>query len=115
MSWLPDELLFGPCTHAMAECFRRGLRVFAAAPELRDLAERDAGLVMLVSLVARLARQFHVSRTHAGNVMQRAEAQGLAISESGLGSYRASPELMPVLMRCYGVIFLTFLTALRTR
>lgn len=120
---LPDELLFGSCTHAMAECFRRGLRVFEAAPELKDLAERDAGLVMLVSLVAhggrvsvsQLARQFHVSRTHAGNLMQRAKAQGLASSESGLDGYRASPELMPVLMRFYAVIFLTFLTALRTR
>lgn len=120
---LPDELLFGPCTHAMAQCFRRGLRVLDATPELKDLAERDAGLVMLVSLIARdgpvsvsrLARQFHVSRTHAGNIMQRAEAQGLASSGAGLGGYRASPALMPVLMRFYAVIFLTFLTALAMR
>lgn len=118
---VPDELLFGPCTHAMAECFRRGLRVFAAAPELQDLAERDAGLVMLVSLVTRdgpvsvtqLARQFHVSRAHAANVLQRAETQGLACSEPGLNGYRASPALEPVLMRFYAVIFLTFLAALR--
>lgn len=120
---LPDELLFGPCTHAMADCFRRGLRVFAAAPELQDLAERDAGLVMLVSLITRdepvsvsqLARQFHVSRAHVANVLQRAEALGFASSVPGLGGYRASPALMPVLMRFYAVIFLTFLTALRAK
>ncbi|WP_018390715.1 MarR family transcriptional regulator [Ancylobacter sp. FA202] len=118
---LPDELLFGPCTHAMAACFRQGLRVFAAAPELQDLAERDAGLVMLVSLIARdgpvsvsqLARQFHISRAHATNVLQRAEARGLACSAPGLSGYRASPALQPVLARFYAVIFLTFLTALR--
>jgi biotin operon repressor len=118
---LPDDVLFGPCTHAMADCFRQGLRVFDAAPELLDVAERDAGLVMLVSLVAnggpvsvtQLARQFSVSRAHVANVLQRAETQGLACSEPGRNGYRASAALQPVLMRFYAVVFLTFLTALR--
>lgn len=118
---LSDDILFGPCTHAMAECFRQGLRVFDAAPELRSLAERDAGLVMLVSLVAnggavsvtQLAGQFSVSRAHVGNVLQLAETQGLACSEQRRRGYRAGPALWPVLMRFYAVVFLSFLTALR--
>ncbi len=118
---LPDEILFGPCTHAMAEGFRQGVRVLEATPELRSIAERDVGLVTLVSLVAnggaasitQLARQFSVSRAHIANVLQLAEAEELACSESGRGGYRAGPALMPVLMRFYAVIFLTFLSALR--
>lgn len=118
---LPDDLLYGPCLHAMAECFRQGVRAFEAAPELRDVAERDAGLVMLVSLltttealsVTQLARQFSVSRAHVANVLQVAETQGLAASESGRSGYRAGPALQPALMRFYAVIFLIFLTALR--
>ena len=118
---LPDDLLFGPCTHAMADCFRRGLRVFDAAPELHDLAERDAGLVILVSLLVRdgpvsvtqLARQFHVSRAHVVSILQTAEARGLARSEPGVNGYSAGAALGPVLMRFYVVIFLTFLTALK--
>lgn len=118
---LPDEVLFGPCTHAMAECFRQGVRVFDAAPELLGLAERDAGLVILVSLVAdggtvsvtQLARQFSVSRAHVGNVLQLAEVQGFVCSEPGRNGYRAGPALEPVLMRFYAVVFLVFLTALR--
>lgn len=118
---LPDEILFGPCTHIMAECFRRGVRVFDAAPELRSIAERDVGLVALVSFVAhggsltisQLARQFSVSRAHIANVLQVAEAQDLICGEPRRGGYRAGPALMPVLMRFYTVIFLTFLAALR--
>ncbi len=120
-SVLPDEVLFGPCTHVMAECFRQGVRVFEATPELRTIAERDVGLVALVSFVAsggpmsisQLARQFSVSRAHIANVLQLAEAQNLVCGEPGRGGYRAGPALMPVLMRFYTVIFLTFLSASR--
>jgi hypothetical protein len=118
---LPDDLLYGPCTHAMADCFRQGVRVFDAAPELRDVAERDAGLAMLVSLMAtgealsitQLARRFSVSRAHVGNVLQRAETLGLASSEPGRSGYRAGPALQPALMRFYAIVFLIFLTALK--
>lgn len=118
---LPDDILFGPCTHVMADCFRQGVRVFDATPELLEVAERDAGLVMLVSLVAnggtvsvtQLARQFSVSRAHVSNVLQLAAAQGLACSESGQNGYCAGPALGPALMRFYAVVFLTFVTALR--
>ena len=118
---LPDEVLFGPCTHVMAECFRQGVRVFEATPELRSIAERDVGLVTLVSFVShggstsisQLARQFSVSRAHVANVLQLAEAHNLVCAEPGRGGYRAGPALMPVLMRFYAVIFLTFLSALR--
>lgn len=118
---LPDEILFGPCTHVMADCFRQGVRVFEASPELRSIAERDVGLVALVSFVAnggsasisQLARQFSVSRAHVANVLQTAEAQGLVCSEPGRAGYRAGPALMPVLMRFYAVVFLTLLSALR--
>lgn len=118
---LPDEALFGICTHVMADCFRQGVRVFDATPELLALAERDAGLVMLVSLVAngwtvsatQLARQFSVSRAHVGKVLRLAEAQGLACCEPGRSGYRAGPALGPVLARFYAVVFLTFLAALK--
>ncbi|MDE1570598.1 hypothetical protein [Aquabacter sediminis] len=118
---MPDKVLFGPCTHAMAECFRQGVRVFEAAPELRGIAERDVGLVTLVSLVAdggaasitQLARQFSVSRAHIAKVLQQAEADELVCSEPGRGGYRPGPALLPVLMRFYAVVFLTFLSALR--
>ena len=118
---LPDAALFGPCTHTMADCFRQGLRVFDAAPELLALAERDAGLVMLVSIlvtgetvsVTHLARQFSVSRAHVGTVLQLAEAKGLALSDPGRAGYRAGPALEAILMRFYAVVFLTFLTALK--
>ena len=90
---LPDEILFGPCTHMMAECFRQGVRVFDAAPELRSIAERDVGLVALVSFVShggsmsisQLARQFSVSRAHIANVLQVAEAQNLICAEPRRG------------------------------
>ncbi|WGD31032.1 hypothetical protein AncyloWKF20_04160 [Ancylobacter sp. WKF20] len=118
---LPDDRLYGPCLHAMAECFRQGVRAFDAAPELRNVAERDAGLVMLVSLLAtadalsitQLARQFSVSRAHVTNVLQLAETYGLASREPGRNGYRAGPALQPALKRFYAVIFLIFLTALR--
>lgn len=118
---LPDDILFGPCTHVIAECFRQGVRVFDATPELRGIAERDVGLVTLVSFAAsdrsasltQLARQFSVSRAHIANVLHLAEAQNLVCGEPGRSGYRAGPALMPALMRFYAVIFLTFLSALR--
>lgn len=120
---LPDALLFGPCIHAMVTCFRQGFRVFDVSPTLRPYAERDAGLTMLVSLLAasdqdeaisvsQFSTQFLISRAHVSAVMRQAEADGLARGGGPRGGYRAGPRLEQALTCFYGSVFLTFLKAL---
>ncbi|WP_250152413.1 hypothetical protein [Ancylobacter radicis] len=116
---LPDQAVFGPGTHALADVFRRGVRVFDAAPELRFFAERDAGLVSLVTLIAadgtvsisQLARQFAVSRAHIAQLMREAERRGLAQPAAAGNGYQAGPALWPAIARFYALIFLIFQAA----
>lgn len=117
---LPKAALFGPGTHYLAEMIRQGVRVLDFTPLLRDYAERDAGMALLLALfclpdheapisASHAARHFAISRAHATALLRRAQADGLAVSAEG--GYRAGPELEAAISRFYAVVFLIFMRA----
>lgn len=118
----PDALIFGPALHALAQYMRMGLRVFDVVPLLRDYAEREAGFVLLVSLMAQeegealpalqAARHYSVSRTHATGLLRRAVEDGLA--QSTPQGYVAGERLCPALDTFFSLTLLAFEQAFRT-
>jgi hypothetical protein len=95
--------------------YRTGVRLLQFAPELRLFAERNAGLMILFSLViaadpddtmppgrpvkvsiSELARRFSVSRVHVGRLLRDAEAEGLI---ERTGSAPDAITLLPPLSR----------------
>ena len=108
--------------------YRTGLRALQFTPELRPFAERNAGLVILFSLViagdagdtmpparavrisiSELARRFSVSRAHVLRLLRAAKAEGLL--DPGRGAHEAVmllPPLSRALTQCVAIMFLFF-------
>ncbi|WP_175561731.1 hypothetical protein [Kaistia soli] len=92
---LDDHAFRASIAVTMGRAFRAGFRPLQSSPRLAALAERDAGLVMLLVVVgttrqggeappiASLARRFGVSRAHARAVLREAEDAGLLLNENG--------------------------------
>ena len=108
--------------------YRTGVRLLHFAPELKLFAERNAGLMILFSLViaagpddampptrpvrvsiSELARRFLVSRVHVGRLLRDAEAEGL-IERSGSApdAITLLPPLTRALRQSTALVFLFF-------
>lgn len=95
--------------------YRAGFRLLEHSPQMVGLAERDAGILIAISLynsgaegdtyppsqpvpvpVAALARQFDVSRAHVLKMLREAEDAGLI---RRLPSHQGAVQLLPPLLR----------------
>lgn len=91
---LGDDAFFAAFVHAMTERYRSGMRVLDWAPALAPFAERDAGIMVLFSIlvaqdeagdglsIVKLAQRFSVSRAHVLGVLRSAEQRGLLTREA---------------------------------
>jgi biotin operon repressor len=117
LAMLGSDAFIGSFAHVLVSTYRRGFRMVAFVPELRSIAERDAGLTMLFSLlvadaagqpvsIAALARRFAVSRAHVLMVLREAQQAGLVVPTGPRGGYRAAPTLATALRRFFATLFL---------
>ena len=108
--------------------YRTGVRLLQFAPELRVFAERNAGLMILFSLViaadpddtmpptrpvrvsiSELARRFSVSRVHVGRLLRDAEAEGLVErTGSAPDAITLLPPVSRALRHAAALVFLFF-------
>lgn len=112
----------------MGDAYRAGVRPLQFTPELGPFAERNAGLMILSSLViageaddtmpparsvrlsiSELARRFSVSRAHVLRLLRDAEADGL-IERTGSAqeSIQVLPPLSLALQQSVATMFLFF-------
>lgn len=96
--------------------YRAGFRLLQLTPEFASLGERDAGLMILLNMVAaeepgqahsisEMARQFTVSRAHVGALMQEAELSGMVVRVER-GRYAPGPLLQDALGRFFAALFI---------
>ncbi|TCT02639.1 hypothetical protein [Aquabacter spiritensis] len=121
---LQDPAFVGHCAGVVMEAYRRGQRLYDFVPALTAIADRDAGLMVVLSLltadpgqsvsVSDLARRFSVARSHVLETLRAAERSGLAVAASERGGYRAGPDLAPAMGRFFSVIFEVYLHAFVT-
>ena len=104
---LPQDAFIGAMACGLARHFLAGFRPLDVAPVLRPMAERDAGLIIVFSLlharlgledgdamtVAELARRFAVSRGHVLSLLRTGEEIGLVTRDEAGGIYRATDSL----------------------
>ncbi len=108
--------------------FHAGLRLLHFAPEVSVFAERDAGILIVMSLlisgtdgdvfppeqpvpvpVAALARQFFVSRAHVLKLLREAETEGLiARTPSATGSVHLLEPLRSGMIAFFAAMLSTF-------
>lgn len=109
----------------LGEHFLAGFRLLDHVPILNELAESNAGLLILGSLVIRhlageclpgepvpvsisaLARHFCVSRAHVRNMLARAERAGLLVQVRGSEHVVPRPALAEAILQFFGVLFIT--------
>jgi hypothetical protein len=122
-----DEFL-AALVRRMGEAYRAGVRPLQFTPELGPFADRNAGLMILSSLViagesddtmppmrpvrlsiSELARRFSVSRAHVLRLLRDAEADGL-IGRTGPAqeSIQLLPPLSNALRHSVAMVFLFF-------
>ena len=112
--------------HQLGTHYFAGCRVLDHVPVLKQLAESNAGLLMMSSLVLRqltgdgapggavpfsisaLARRFCVSRTHVRNMLAVSESAGLLTRAPGSNGIFVLPALTEALIQFYGVVFILF-------
>jgi hypothetical protein len=96
--------------------YRLGVRVFELSAPLRPFTARDAGLVVLLSLliaemegqpisITAMARQFSVSRTHVLMILKEAENACLAIQDRKRTTYRATHGLIEAMRHQFATLF----------
>ncbi|HSI42074.1 MAG TPA: hypothetical protein VLA00_16140 [Xanthobacteraceae bacterium] len=104
--------------------FKTGWRFLTTMPELGVFADRDAGMVIALSLmesgegrpappIAHLARQFGVSRAHVLDVLRAGERAGLLRRLDARGSPCAEPALVAALESFIAAVFALHARALR--
>ena len=105
------------------EPFRAGQRVLDATPELARLAEQEAGITVLLSIllkdaarqaitIAGLAREFAVSRAHVRGILLEVAALGLVGRVPGAEAYQALPGLAEVMRRFFAALCAVHIFAL---
>lgn len=122
---LDDPVFLRILTRELGERFFAGFRVLHHAPEMSVFAERDAGILIVLSLmisgeegdvfpparpvpvpIAALAAQLHVSRAHVLKLMREAEQAGLLERiPSAQGSVRMLPQLSEGMARFFAASF----------
>lgn len=117
---------------AMGSMFRKGMRMLDYAPELRAVAGRDAGMMILMSVAAEarsgagargqpvdltisdLAKRFVVSRGHVLSVLRDAELEGLILRGGPRGAgIVTTPALFDALDRFVAAGLLIHIASLR--
>jgi hypothetical protein len=122
---LDDPAALGACAHAFIGAYRRGMRLLTLTPELAVIAERDAGLTVLMSLllaaargkpasIAVLARRFMVSRSHVMTIFRDAEAEGLLTHSGGYAGHTIGPAFQTVIRRFFAGLFLAHMHGIDT-
>ncbi len=110
---------------AMGRGYLAGFRVVEHAPEFAAVMDRDAGMLIVMSIflvspeyraycpealqnvsVAGLARRFNVSRVHLRSVLRDAEGAGLVTRESEAARTRALPGLIDAAERFFATAFI---------
>ena len=112
--------------HQLGTHYFAGCRILDHVPVLKRLAESNAGLLMMSSLVLRqltgdgasggmvpisisaLARCFCVSRAHVRNMLAVSESAGLLTRSRGSDSVFVLPALTEAITQFYGVRFILF-------
>lgn len=112
--------------HELGTFFLAGFRVLDHAPALIELAESNAGLLLMSSLALRqltgegrpgetlpisisaLARRFFVSRAHVRNMLLICERAGLLRRAQRSEDVVILPALTEALIQCYGAMFILF-------
>lgn len=123
---LEDRAFRTAFLHQLGTYFLGGFRVLNHAPVLAQLAESNAGLLVMSSLVLRqltnertpggavpisisaLSRRFCVSRAHIRNMLAISEAAGLLAHARGSESVAVLPALTEAIIQFYGVLFILF-------
>ena len=112
---LVDERFVAGLAAALMVPYRTEQRLFDAIPELVEIAEREAGMVVLMSVmlkhmageaitIAGLAGEFTISRAHVRSILQAATGQGLLVQALG-GFYQVLPALGDALRRFFAALF----------
>ncbi len=113
---LADPVFIGTLAHGFVQAYQTGFRFIDHAPALLDASDRQAGLVILLSLlvaghrgvpllIAPLARRYGVSRAHVLNLLRAAERAGLSAPCERLGAYAATPALADAMENFFAVLF----------
>ncbi|GLK85730.1 hypothetical protein [Ancylobacter defluvii] len=109
---------------ALIQPFREGWRLLDDVPELAPFADRDAGIVIALSLmeaghdqpplpITHLARRFGVSRSHVLGLLRAGEEAGLLRRPDPRGGALAEPALAEALNDFVAVAFLMQAQAVR--
>jgi len=120
---LEGDLFIADLVAGFTEPYHSGKRMLDAVPELMPLAEREAGVILLMSVmlkdtageviaIADLAREFSISRAHVRSILQGAEGLGLVARSTGGGLYCSLPGLGEILSRFFAALFLAHIFAL---
>lgn len=124
LAHLDDPCFFAPFVAALLQPFLKGWRLLDDVPELGMFADRDAGVVIALSLletgrghparpIAHLARHFGVSRSHVLSMLQEAEQAGLVRRPEPRGGAVAEPSLFEALERTCAIVMLMQAQAVR--
>jgi hypothetical protein len=121
-----DDPRFTPAyARRLGEDYCAGLRLLHHAPQLGLFAERNAGMLVLFSLlvsrpaaesllpgapvqlsVSGLARRFHVSRVHVLKLLRDAEAEGLIVRAGSSQEIAFTPRLVEAVRDFFATMFL---------
>ena len=112
---LQQEWFFAGIIAGFTEPYRSGQRILDATPELAGLAEQEAGITVLMSIllkdaageaitIAALAREFDISRAHVRGILRRGATLGLVSRAPGAEAYRALPGLAEVMRRFFAAL-----------
>ena len=123
---LPDIDFIAALSRRLGERFLAGARLTPHAPELHPFMERNAGLIMVLSLflagkpddtfpptkpvrisISALARRFAVSRPHVMNLLRDAEQEGFLRRDGQQGEdIVVLPRLAEAVQNLFATIFL---------
>lgn len=109
---------------AMGNAFFAGYRVVDAAPELKKIIDRSAGLPLMICIllaspeyevlvseslrpigVNAQAQRFNVTRTHVRSVLRDAESAGLLIRHGDMAQVTALPNLIGAMEKFFASAF----------
>jgi len=113
---LEDDTFLRHVVRGFIGPYRNGQRVLDAVPELAAIADREAAICILFSMllrdacgepisIARLAREFFVSRAHVRSLLRAMEAMGLLSRSHAAGGYRPGPGFRPCVSRLMAALF----------
>ena len=125
-AWLQNRAYRTAFLRQLGAYFLGGFRVLDHVPVLRQLAESNAGLLLMSSLAAQhvageqlpgapepvsisaLSRRFCISRGHVRNMLAVSASAGLLAHATGAERVIIRPALIEAILQFYGVLFILF-------